>query len=83
MSGEMVIVRGYKEAAYVRRLLEICDSAAFVCAPEEFQPIARGDQAAPVMGFPVRDVYWFDDAASAAISAGRSPDWRSLRAVSQ
>jgi hypothetical protein len=79
MAGEMVIARGYNGAAYVRKVLSIVGRAAIICPPESYDAIIAGKEDAPLVGFPIGDVFQFEPAAGDAVAAGKQPQWERLR----
>jgi hypothetical protein len=79
--GLLVIVRCYGDEPGIRRVLSITNTAVFVCRQESYEAILAGEKDAPMVGFPVQDVFQFDETAAVAIAAGRAPDWRRLRPI--
>jgi hypothetical protein len=81
-SALRVIVRAYGDRPFIRRVISITDTAVFVCREESYDRIVAGELEMPMAGFPLRDVFQFDETAAAAIAAGRSPIWDRLRPIS-
>jgi hypothetical protein len=63
-----VVIRAYAGQPLYRLLLSYTDEAAFVCAEEYLDAILAGTHPSPMVGFPMKDVFEFDEAAFAALA---------------
>jgi hypothetical protein len=79
--GTTVIVRTYGGAPRIARVISVTPDAAFVCAPEYFDAIASGEHEPPMVGFPLNDVFEFDEALVDRIKSDRA-QWRAAKRAS-
>ena len=79
MSENLVIVRACGDKAFIRALLSQEDSGALVCMPENADAIRRGDRPPPMLTFPKRDAFQYDEAAAKRARKGAAVDWTRLK----
>jgi hypothetical protein len=81
-SGLRVIVRSFGDIPHIRKIVSMTDTAVFVCREESYDAILAGERDAPMIGFPLQDVFKYDQPMADVIAAGRRPDWNHLRPLS-
>lgn len=78
MTDNLVIVRAFGGRPLVRAVLEIMPGGVLVCMPEHAESIRRGEQTAPLVGFPKDDVFRYDRSAAQTIGSAGKVDWDRL-----
>jgi phage repressor protein C with HTH and peptisase S24 domain len=74
MKGDKVIVRAFGGVALVRRVWAVKNGLVYISDEKEFHKREAGEDALEPIGFPVADVFAYDETFAA--SGG---DWRKLR----
>jgi hypothetical protein len=62
MRGDYVIVRTYGDVPKRRRVWDVTPRAVFVCTDERYERLNRGVEEIPATGFPITDVFYYDEA---------------------
>lgn len=58
--GDTVVVRSYRDEPKVARVWDCNNTTVFICNESDFNSVITGSIAAPLVGFPLRDVYLYD-----------------------
>jgi len=74
MKGDLVIVRAFGGATLVRRVWAVKNGLIYIADEKEFGKREAGQDALEPIGFPVSDVFAYDEGFP--VSGG---DWRKLR----
>jgi hypothetical protein len=80
MKGQIVVVKEFNGNLLVRRLWEISTTCAFIHSDEEWRKRMNGEKSLDPVGFPIEDVYVYDDYAERELNK-TAPDPRKLRPV--
>jgi hypothetical protein len=81
MRGEKVIVRAFGDRPLIRRVWSADEYGVYISAEQEFQKLARGEDALLPVGFPREDVFQFDPEVAATVERRGSvdpDDWERL-----
>lgn len=75
--GSKIIVRDFINRPLARVLWGIGDRCVYICSTEQFTDLLEGDASAPAIGFPIEDVFKWDDSYEQMLS--NDPfDWSNL-----
>ena len=69
MRGEIVIVRGHRGRALVRRVWSVGRSRVFITNDEQLGRLLAGKEALWPLGFPKKDVFKYDPKAATDLNA--------------
>src|ERR1700716_1259814 len=72
--GDMVIVRGFDGVALVRRVWAVKNGLIYISEENEFRKREAGREALEPIGFPVADVFAYNESFPE-----KGGDWRKLR----
>lgn len=76
---QVVVIRGFGGTAYVRWMIGIGSSVAYVTTAEGVEALKRGVDPSPVLGFPLEDV--FQVQPDVEIRDGQPLEWERWRRV--
>jgi hypothetical protein len=77
MKGQLVVIRDVSGSLLVRRIWESCATGVFIHSEEEWRKRMEGKQSLDPVGFPICDVFQYDDSAKEQIGSS-APDWSKL-----
>jgi hypothetical protein len=81
-AGDLVILRSYGGMPLVRRVWSWDSVAVYITNDEQFERLIDGKSAIQPVGFPLEDVFAYDEGVAASIDSlfesGRM-DWKKLR----
>lgn len=79
MRGEKVIVRVFGNKPVTGRVWEVFNGGAYVCSEDHFQQLLEGNGVLPQIGFPLEDIFEYQDQVAAELeSAYNSSDTKQL-----
>ncbi len=78
--GSKIVARDCDDKALIRLLWDIGEQCVYVCSSEQFKNLLNGDLSAPAIGFPIDDVYEYDESIEAKINSNLF-DWNSLNSL--
>jgi hypothetical protein len=67
MKGQLVVVKDVNGVPLVRRLWDCSASGAYILSEEEWEKKMSGQQSLDPVGFPMNDVFRYDENAKAAL----------------
>jgi hypothetical protein len=80
MRGQLVVIKEFNGNLLVGRLWEISTYTAFIHSEEEWNKRMSGEKSLDPVGFPIEDVFIYDDYAKGELER-TIPDSRNLRPV--
>lgn len=75
MRGECVLARGFGGVVLVRRVWEVGNGLVYLSSDAEFVKLEAGQDALPPIGFPVNDVFAYNEAVA---KGDANPKWGNL-----
>lgn len=79
--GEMVVIQAFGGKPLIKRVWEVTSRLVYICSDRQLELLNSGREAPPPIGFPVNDVYRYDQKAEREMASGGIVDWSSLERV--
>jgi hypothetical protein len=77
MRGQLVVVKDVDGALLIRRAWDCSEKGIYIHSEEEWKKRMNGEKSLEPVGFPVEDVFRYDDKAKTEL-ASPSPSWEKL-----
>lgn len=82
MNGQLVVVKDFSGKALVRVVSEIHNNGVYIHSKEEWDKKVRGESALDPVGFPIGDVFLYDNAAKAELEKHpNNPQWENMTPI--
>lgn len=77
MKGQLVVVKDVSGNALVRRVWDFSSSGVYIMSEEQWKTRMNGGKSLDAVGFPIKDVFLYDDTAIEELACGK-PRWEAL-----
>src|SRR5262249_9911310 len=77
MRGQLVVIRDVNGCALVRRVWEFSPLGVYIMSEDQWKLRTSGGKSLEPVGFPIGDVFMYDDAAKGELASG-GLDWSAL-----
>jgi len=78
MKGDLVILRSYNNIPLVRRVWDVGEECVYLCNEERYAKLLSGKTIPLIIGFPMKDVFEFDNTIPLEEINGNPKVWESL-----
>ncbi len=79
MNGDTVIVRDFEGKALVRRVWDSSRDKVYICSEETYQLLLGGDTERWAVGFPRKDVFFYNVNALARLKGDSRAAWKQMK----
>jgi hypothetical protein len=69
MRGQIVVVKDVNESLLIRRVWDCSGKCVYIHSEEEWDKRIRGEKSLEPVGFPVEDVFQYDDKAKTELES--------------
>lgn len=81
MRGQLVVVKDVNGDMLVRRIWDISTTCVFIHSEDQWVKRMNGETSLDPVGFPIKDVFIYDERAKRELEGPTTPDPRNFRPV--